>query len=401
MTKRNFEFADGKSHKFWNIELKGKQVITTFGRIGTNGQSSTKDFADPAKAEKEYDKLIKQKTSKGYMEAGDKPAAGSNSEVGLDPLLFPTMKSYDDFFSISNFIGRKITDFNPEKPPKKNTKSVFRISVEYDDDVSFDVKLQRFLECDAAESTEGLVIGNWAPEGPESAKPVVKKLAEAAKKLPALKALYFGAMSSEECEISWIENCDMSPILAAYPNLELFRVRGGNDLELTKAKHDNLRALAVEAGGLNRKTVGQICRGKFPKLEYLELWLGTPDYGGDCTVNDLQPIMSGKSFPNLDYLGFRNSEIADEIAAVLVNSPIAKQITTLDLSMGTLSDVGGEALLSLPTDGNLKRVELSYHFLSNAMMKKLKALPFVVNTSAQQEAEDWGDGEMRFVAIGE
>ena len=47
----------------------GNSVITKWGRIGTDGQSKTRDFADAAKAKAEYDKLIKEKSAKGYKES--------------------------------------------------------------------------------------------------------------------------------------------------------------------------------------------------------------------------------------------------------------------------------------------------------------------------------------------
>ncbi len=246
------------------------------------------------------------------------------------------------------------------------------------------------------------MIGHWSIDAPDPVAPVIKQLVAKKDRLPQLLALFVGDISQEESEISWIEQSDLSPLLAAFPKLELLRVRGGTGLAFSKPKHDQLRALGIEAGGLDAKVVRQLCKAKFPQLEYLELWLGTDEYGGTCQVNDLQPILAGKAFPHLKYLGLRNAQIADEIAGVIVNSPIVKQIETLDLSLGTLSDEGGNALLDLPQDGNLKRLDLHYHFMSPAVVKKLRKLPLTVNTSNVQEPDDWGDGElMRFVAVGE
>ena len=67
--KRHFEFQEGSSQKFWEVEISGNSVTTTWGRIGTGGQSKTKDFADAAQAKADYDKLIKEKTVKGYKES--------------------------------------------------------------------------------------------------------------------------------------------------------------------------------------------------------------------------------------------------------------------------------------------------------------------------------------------
>ena len=67
-TQRHFEFRDGKSEKFWSIKLESDSHTVNYGRIGTTGQSKTKSFADSTKAKEAFDKLIKQKTGKGYVE---------------------------------------------------------------------------------------------------------------------------------------------------------------------------------------------------------------------------------------------------------------------------------------------------------------------------------------------
>lgn len=66
--ERNFEFVEGSSSKFWKVRLDGCDVTTRWGRLGTDGQSKTKTFKDEAAAKKEYDKLIEEKTEKGYEE---------------------------------------------------------------------------------------------------------------------------------------------------------------------------------------------------------------------------------------------------------------------------------------------------------------------------------------------
>src|SRR5262245_37646080 len=81
---RTFLFSDEKSHKFWNIELKGASFTVTFGRVGTAGQTQLKTFASEAQARKEHDKLIAEKTRKGYVETtpgAGKPAAPAPSSL--------------------------------------------------------------------------------------------------------------------------------------------------------------------------------------------------------------------------------------------------------------------------------------------------------------------------------
>jgi len=82
---RRFEFQEGTSSKFWEVELSGVDVTTTWGRIGTAGQSKTKSFATPAKAQAEHDALVKEKVGKGYVEVG----AGSSAIPRAVPVTQP------------------------------------------------------------------------------------------------------------------------------------------------------------------------------------------------------------------------------------------------------------------------------------------------------------------------
>jgi formylglycine-generating enzyme required for sulfatase activity len=85
---RRFEFVDSTSNKFWEVDVKGKTLNVTFGKIGTKGQSKPKDFVTPEKAKAEMGKLIKEKTGKGYVEVGGKavkafkPAVGKKTSAG-------------------------------------------------------------------------------------------------------------------------------------------------------------------------------------------------------------------------------------------------------------------------------------------------------------------------------
>ncbi len=70
-----YEFSEGSSNKFWQINLSGKSFTTTYGKIGTSGQTTVKSYGSDAEAKKEYDKLIAEKVKKGYQ-----PADGDSSD---------------------------------------------------------------------------------------------------------------------------------------------------------------------------------------------------------------------------------------------------------------------------------------------------------------------------------
>jgi DNA ligase 1 len=65
---RYFELVDGATAKFWEIRLDGTSFTTRYGRIGTTGQRTLKSYDSAANARSEYEKLIGEKSRKGYAE---------------------------------------------------------------------------------------------------------------------------------------------------------------------------------------------------------------------------------------------------------------------------------------------------------------------------------------------
>ncbi len=78
---RRFELSDGKSNKFWQVETQGVAMTVSFGRIGTQGQTQTKSFGSSAAADTERQKLIAEKTKKGYVEVAATPSTTASPVV--------------------------------------------------------------------------------------------------------------------------------------------------------------------------------------------------------------------------------------------------------------------------------------------------------------------------------
>jgi hypothetical protein len=121
------------------------------------------------------------------------------------------------------------------------------------------------------------------------------------------------------------------------------------------------------------------------------------------TAEDLESILSGVAFPKLRHLGLRDAENADELAVALAHAPVVARLESLDLSLGTLSDVGAAALLAGQPLTHLKRLDLHHHFLSDAMIERLwRALPDVeVDASEQMVLREWNGQPTRYVAVAE
>ena len=82
-----YEFIEGSSKKFWEIALEGTSFTTTYGRIGTDGQMSMKEYDSSEKAKLEYNKLITEKTKKGYELVGGAGAAAAPKAAASAPAV--------------------------------------------------------------------------------------------------------------------------------------------------------------------------------------------------------------------------------------------------------------------------------------------------------------------------
>ena len=90
---------------FWSYEYQGDcSVITKWGRIGTSGQSQTKDYGSSSRRDREISKLISEKINKGYKpeteeslqkETAVAEALGSQSKI--QNLYFVAARNNNEF----------------------------------------------------------------------------------------------------------------------------------------------------------------------------------------------------------------------------------------------------------------------------------------------------------------
>ncbi|MFV2020785.1 STM4015 family protein [Micromonospora sp. LOL_023] len=301
---------------------------------------------------------------------------------------------------IAHFAGLPVVAFDPQTAPEHAGAPVaWRLHVDDDQpDDAFAQLVTTWLDTVDPASVQALVVGDWGNAWDRAFPAQV--LVDAAPRLTNLRAVFLGEMTFDECEISWILQPDITPLLAAYPALEVLRVRGAMSLELQAVQHAGLRELAIESGGLPASITRAIVASDLPNCAHLELWLGTEDYGRDTGVDDLAPILDGTRLPALRTLGLRNAEIADAVAAALATAAVVPRLDTVDLSLGTLGDDGATTLLDGQPLTHLRRLDLHRHYLSDEMMARLPAAwPGVDVDVTDQQEEDEHRG--RYVAVGE
>ena len=170
---RLFEFRDGRSDKFWEITLSGSTHTVRYGRVGTEGQSATKEFPSAEKAQASHDKLINQKIKKGYNEIANKAEARSekaktskSEQKEHEPFLSAIMKAPDDFDAYGVY-----SDWLAERGDPRGEF----IQVQWQlDDPNFDAdarKRAKAIEATLLEQNKDHWLEELAPELTENWKP--------------------------------------------------------------------------------------------------------------------------------------------------------------------------------------------------------------------------------------
>lgn len=274
-----------------------------------------------------------------------------------------------------------------------------RIDPWEDEDVTFEGLFRYFLDSVDTTRVTALLCGCWDEELSDES-PALAMLVENAAKFPNLRHLFLGDVVQEESEISWMTFGSITPILRAFPQLEELVLRGGADEgdtpSLEPLRHESLRKLTFESGGLAAEVITALGLCEFPALESLDVWMGISEYGGNATADDLAELLSGVRLPALRHLGLMNSEIQDAVAAAVAGAPLTARLESLDLSMGTLGDEGAEALLAGQPLTHLKRLRINHHFISDPtserIRKTLRPLGVTVDIDSPEQLRDWGSG---------
>ncbi|MDI2131553.1 STM4015 family protein [Yinghuangia seranimata] len=237
---------------------------------------------------------------------------------------------------------------------------------------AFREQFARFADTVDTAGVTALVIGVWGEPG-ESSGTAVDCLERYADRFPGLRAVFLGDVVPDECEISWLDQAAFTLVLQAFPLLEELGVRGGGGYRPVPLTHERLRWLTFESGNLSGRVVRCVAESAFPALEHLEIWCGDADYGADVEPGDVDRLVDtlGRGAPDLGSLGLRNCGFTDHVAAVLAAAPVTARLHTLDLSLGTLGDVGAEALLAGQPLTRLRRLDLHHHYLSRAMARRV------------------------------
>lgn len=445
-----YEFKDGKSNKFWEIELEEESYTTRWGRIGTDGQETTKEFDSKSEARAEYDKLVASKVKKGYVlvgGGGGPQPAQRNAELeaavladldGVDAYLV-----YGDWLvskgdprgelvAVQAAVARGDADAATRAREAELIAKVAEVDLgsaadlleggdlatvqvsyrlgflhrlrigffdweQYEEhsDRDFADIVVRTLSGPGGAFVRELSLGLNSLEGEADLDGMLRALGKKGP-FPTVRSVVVGDFEFPDVtEISWVRVGDVGAVWKAFPNLERLEVQGA-EINLGAIHAPALRHLELRTGGLPAQALKSLSKASFPELETLRVWTGSSHYGATSTMKDVAPLLDGRGTPKLKTLGLMNSELANEIAAALPTAKILPQLKELDLSMGTMTDEGGQHVVAAaPAFAHLERLHLHRNYL-DATAAVLGTWSNVV-LGSQGRVDDYGP----YVAVGE
>ena len=479
-----YEFSEGSSNKFWDINLSGKSFTTTYGKIGSNGQTTIKTFKSDADAKKEYDKLVAEKVKKGYQLVGGgkaaKPAGGEkkgkaaketdapaesfkrdarNPALEAAILANPTDRDayavfadwlqeqgdprgelmslqlaykdkqakalidkhadyflgplaahqtvYDEGYNNSSSSLRTSAQ---EKEWQKTHKQAFlwRNGYIYRVRLSHDSYSAPDFKGDQAEILEQICThpsGRYIVEfafqsnGDPNEDDLQSLIDVLGKKAPqTTRKITFGDNIDQ---ISWHHTGNLTKLWKGVPNLKTLEIETG-EFDVGKMVAPNLERAIFITGGLSKSCGKNIANAVMPKIRHLEVYYGDDNYGGDCTIKDVRPLLDRTDLQHLEYLGLKNAMFANEIAKHVGGAKIVKRLKTLDLSLGTMTDEGAHALAASKDQlKHLEVLDLTHNYLTKDGIKAVQGICPKVITKDQQEADADGDETYYYVAVAE
>ncbi|HEU0030087.1 MAG TPA: TIGR02996 domain-containing protein [Kofleriaceae bacterium] len=213
---------------------------------------------------------------------------------------------------------------------------------------------------------------------------------------PTLRRLVIG---DEVDQISWYHVGDLGAVWAAAPRLRELEIEAGT-FALGTIEAPELRRAIFKTGGLSADSGDAIAHAVVPAIEQLEIYFGDPEYGATCGMQPVHVLLDRTDLPHLHHLGLEDAVFADEICAALPGSKLLRQLRSLDLSQGIMTDAGAQILLDhADAFAHLDVLNLEHNYLSAGMVTKLRGLAKRVIVDDQKDDE--GDVELRYVTVGE
>jgi len=195
----------------------------------------------------------------------------------------------------------------------------------------------------------------------------------------------------------------LTPLYVAAPNLKSLSVRG-NGIDLGVLEHPCLEQLVVETPALSGASLRSVADAQLPRLRELTVYLGSSE-GQRRGVpgiddRDLARLCQTDGLSALEHLGLPNYAGNDALIAHLVASPLLRQVTSLDLSMGGLTDAGAEWLLEYRGRfAHLESIDLAGNMLDERVDELREAFGRTITLHSQRDLGPGGQPSAAFLTF--
>ncbi len=429
---RRFEFHQGSSDKFWSIELAGNSHTVNFGRVGTSGQSKTKEFADVAAARASYNKLVAQKTKKGYSEVGE---ASPPSQVKLDQetqpetFLSSILENPDEFDNYRGYANWLCERRDPRG-------ELMDIQLRLEDETVAAEQRKRLQEDEKKLLSEHsrTWLDHLAPhliDQTQDSYPHYKS---------SFARGFLDSLSIGELSVDFVHTLVKSPHCRMLRRLNIdytnYEYEEGLT-DLARGIFDNIREFTLgDEGHVIGEGVEELI-GRMPRIETIELYAQYFDVAAlfklkmpclrSLTVNNLSRyplevlaenssltrLQTIKFFPHavesvddaayinlggvraicrsrhlgsLTHLGLYCSDMGNPGVQEIIESGLLSRLKVLDLTFGCITDEGARLLIDADLSG-LDQLILSDNYISAEAIRQLLATGVNLQTTGQYSGE--------------
>lgn len=380
-----YELRIGAASKFWEVTVEGRAVSTHWGRVGSRPQRATHHYPSEVEALHECEKLVRARIKQGYLLvaplATPVVASVEPRHAELEAAIHARLDATEPYLVYGDWLqsrgdplGALVAAQAGRDNPTLSRQSAVAfwgadLAAHLIDHGSIAVRwhcgfvrslyvgnkpgahvrdpgqlLDRALALPVCRFVREVSVGLSDLETGEahagSSVEVLARHQPAA--LTSLTMLDFAYPA--DAELSWAALGDVSPLWRCLPQLQHLRLCTGSELVVGELSLPRLQSLVVETSGLRRENLAAIATASLPSLERLELWLGSPESGATCSLDQLVALLARQAWPRLRHLAIKNTALTDELIEPLAASPLLRQLSVLDLSLGTLTDAGASAL---------------------------------------------------------
>jgi hypothetical protein len=225
---------------------------------------------------------------------------------------------------------------------------------------------------------------------------------------PPLRALYladFDDTHIDNIDISRAPIGDLTGLTQTYPRLEDVILKGRGDGPLGELHVPHVRRFAFRTSSLTAANLERILHADWPMLEELELWFGDEEYNGDpVEAGDALRILR-LDLPRLRTLRLMNAPWTDGLVEPLARNRLLRQLASVDLGLGTLTD-DGAAAIARHADAfvHLRELAVGENCLTERGLQALRATRLPITVEQTLPSRGYWNGRQkgrRYVSVSE